>query len=58
MTHLVSGSWLPSSVRQGVHLMEWAMNKIRKWLVIPTMFVPQLHQLIEQAGHHYKFEAL
>lgn len=39
-----------SSVRDGSHLMEWALNPSKKWLVTPVTFVPLLYQHILQAG--------
>lgn len=57
---LASDSWTgyPCSVKHEFQLMEWTLNPIRQWFVIPTMAVPLLGQHIMQAGHRCRKEGL
>lgn len=45
--YLVSGSWSPKLVGCGVHLLKWALGKIRYWLFTCTSFVPPLPRSLE-----------
>lgn len=42
----------PSSIWDGLHLMEQALSPIKYCLVTPTSFVSLLHWCALQAGHH------
>lgn len=49
--YLVLDSCSFNIIRSGFHLIQWASNSIRKWLVAPVTFVPLLQQLILQVFH-------
>ena len=44
MPCLSIGYWLNSVARYEFHVVEWALNPARMWLVVSNMFVPLLHQ--------------
>lgn len=47
-----------NSVQDVFHLMEWALNIIRYWMVTLTSFVPLFYHHILQVGHHCRSKCL
>lgn len=32
-----------TNVKYGLHLMDWALNTVKKWSVTPVIFIPLLY---------------